>query len=116
MKADQGKRGCFYMSVVLTNKNFDREVTKSERIVIVDFWAEWCAPCHMMGVVLDGVEKESADVKICKVNIEEQAELAQRFQIMAIPTLLIVKEGKVVRRLIGIQKKEELLNMVAENL
>lgn len=96
----------------ITSKNFKKEVTESKENVLVDFWASWCGPCRMMLPIIEEIEKENGDCKVCKVNIDEEPELAWKYQIMAIPTMLVMREGKVVDRIIGVQKKEDILKAV----
>ena len=101
------------MSVIeITNDNFESEVMKSSKPVLVDFWAAWCGPCRMIAPVLEEVAKEATNAKVGKVNIDEQPELAQQFQIMNIPTLLVFKDGKVVNKIVGGRPKADLLAML----
>lgn len=97
----------------VTSENFEKEVLKSEIPVLVDFWASWCMPCKMMMPVVEQIEQEMQNkVKVCKVNIDEQSSLAIQYGIMSIPTFLVFKEGNVVNKTMGVQGKEELLNLI----
>ena len=94
----------------LTKENFQAEVTKSDKPVLVDFWAVWCGPCQMMAPILHELETEMPDVQIGKVNVDEQMDLARQFRVVSIPTLIIFKNGQEVRRMVGVTSKEELKN------
>ena len=97
------------MVVELTDANFDKEVLQQEGIVMVDFWAPWCGPCQIMGPIVEEIGKEyEGKVKVGKVNVDENPVVSSRFQITSIPTLLIFKNGIVVKQLVGIQTKETL--------
>ena len=96
----------------LTIDNFDSEVLKSDTPVLIDFWAPWCGPCQMVLPIIAELAEEVTDAKICKVNVDENIELAQRFRVMSIPTLLVVKDGEVVKREVGAKSKEEILSML----
>ncbi len=101
----------------LTEKNFDEEVMSSPIPVLVDFWAEWCGPCKMISPVIDEIAQElTGKLKVAKVNVDEAQELAVKFGIMSIPTLLIFKKGKVVSQIVGAMPKEELLSKIQPNL
>jgi len=101
------------MSVINVNKdNFHGEVVQSEKPVLLDFWATWCGPCRMVAPVLDEIAMERSDIKICKINVDEEAELARAFQIISIPTLVVMKEGKAVRRSVGAASKAKILEMM----
>jgi thioredoxin 1 len=102
------------MSVVtITKDNFEKEVLKSDIPVLLDFWAAWCGPCRMVSPILDDIARENTNVKIGKINVDEQSELASAFRIMSIPTMAIVKNGKVTRTSVGVQPKSEILKMLA---
>ena len=92
----------------LTKENFQAEVTKSDKPVLVDFWAVWCGPCQMMAPILHELETEMPDVQIGKVNVDEQMDLARQFRVVSIPTLIIFKNGQEVQRMVGVKSKEEL--------
>lgn len=92
----------------LTKENFQVEITKSDKPVLVDFWAVWCGPCQMMAPVLHELETEMPDVQIGKVNVDEQMDLARQFRVVSIPTLIIFKNGQEVQRMVGVTSKEEL--------
>ncbi|MFR6012690.1 MAG: thioredoxin [Coprococcus sp.] len=92
----------------LTKENFQAEITKSDKPVLVDFWAVWCGPCQMMAPILHELETEMPDVQIGKVNVDEQMDLARQFQVVSIPTLIIFKNGQEVQRMVGVTSKEEL--------
>ncbi|MBR2967794.1 MAG: thioredoxin [Clostridia bacterium] len=94
----------------LTINDFDTEIASGK--VLVDFWAQWCGPCKMLAPILDELEAECADVKICKVNVDESPELAKRFGVMSIPTLILFKDGKAVDKSVGLVDLESLKEFV----
>lgn len=97
----------------ITSENFEKEVLQSEIPVLVDFWANWCMPCKMMTPVVEDLEKEMKDtVKVCKINIDEEANLAIQYGVMSIPTFLVFKNGKVINKTVGMQEKQELLKLL----
>lgn len=101
------------MAVInITLENFEAEVIKSEKTVLVDFWAPWCGPCRMLSPVVDEIGEERTDIKVGKVNVDEQEELAMRFGIMSIPTLIVFKNGEPVKKTMGVQPKAAILEMV----
>ena len=101
------------MSVVtITKENFEDEVTKSEKNVLLDFWATWCGPCRMVSAVVDEIAEENPDIKVGKVNVDEQPELAGAFQIQSIPTLVSVKNGIIADVAVGARDKKSILAMV----
>lgn len=101
------------MSVININKhNFREEVLESEKKVLLDFWAPWCGPCRMVSPVLEQIAEEHSDVKVCKVNIDEEMELANRFRIMSIPTLMVLDKGNVIRQSVGARPKNQILAML----
>ena len=92
----------------LTKEDVQAEITKSDKPVLVDFWAVWCGPCQMMAPILHELETEMPDVQIGKVNVDEQMDLARQFRVVSIPTLIIFKNGQEVQRMVGVTSKEEL--------
>ena len=104
------------MAVIeLTKQNFQSEVAESKEKVLIDFWASWCGPCRMVSPIVDEIAEESpAGVKVCKVNVDEQPELAQQFQVMSIPTLLVMKDGKPVASYVGARPKQFIVKMIEE--
>ncbi len=96
----------------LTKENFKEEVLDSKVPVLVDFWATWCGPCQMVGPVIDEIAGEVTDAKICKVDVDENQELAKEYKVMSIPTLMVFKNGEVVKRDVGAKQKEEILEML----
>ena len=93
---------------IVTLDNFEQEVMQAETPVVVDFWASWCGPSMMLAPVMEALEPEVSGVKFCKVNVDDERDLAMEFQIESIPTLLCVKGGKVVKRLVGYREKDAL--------
>ena len=103
------------MSVLeITVENFEQEVLRSDKPVLIDFWATWCGPCRMMGPVVDEFAAEHPEIKVGKVNVDEQMPLAAAFGIESIPTLVAIKDGKAVDLLIGVRAKEDLAALFAE--
>lgn len=103
--------------VVLTNENFDQEITKSEKPVLVDFWASWCGPCRAIAPVMEELAEEfDGKAIIGKVNVDQESELSARFKIMSIPTVMLFKEGQMVEKIIGARSKEDFSNMISNNL
>lgn len=101
------------MSVLtITNENFQQEVLNSDKPVLVDFWASWCGPCKMLSPIVDEIAVEREDIKVCKVNVDEQPELAAKFQIMSIPTLIVFKNGKMVNQTAGVRPKNQILQLL----
>jgi thioredoxin 1 len=101
------------MSVItITKDNFEEEVMKSDRPVLLDFWAAWCGPCKMVSPIVDEIAEEAKDAKVGKINIDEQPELASAFKVMSIPTLAVIKDGKLVKTSVGARPKNEILNML----
>lgn len=101
------------MNAVNINKsNFSEEVIHSDRPVLLDFWAPWCGPCRMVAPVLDEIAAERADIKVGKINVDEQPELAGQFGIMSIPTLVVMKNGKVVNQALGARPKDQILALL----
>ncbi len=100
------------MALTITKNNYRSEVLDSKVPVLLDFWAEWCGPCRMVAPVIDQISRETPNVKVGKINVDEQAELAQQFGVMSIPTLVVLKGGKVVNKAIGALPKQAILNLL----
>ena len=96
----------------ITHENFEAEVLKSEKPVLLDFWAPWCGPCRMVGPILDEIAEENEHIKVCKVNVDEEAALAEKYGIMSIPSIFVLKDGQIVTQSVGAKTKEQLLQML----
>lgn len=101
------------MVSVITDQNFKTEVLESSKPVLIDFWASWCGPCRMLSPIIDSIAEERADIKVCKVNVDEQPELAQRFGVMSIPTVVAMRDGKIVAQSVGVRPKEAIISMLS---
>lgn len=100
------------MTIEITAENFENEVLNSDKPVLIDFWAAWCGPCRMLSPVVDEIAEENDNVKVGKVNVDEQLEFAAQFGIQSIPTLLFFKDGKQIDRSVGVASKSAILNMI----
>ncbi|MBP8689629.1 thioredoxin [Patescibacteria group bacterium] len=101
----------------LTKDNFDQEVINSKMPVLVDFWAEWCGPCRMMHPILEEIDKElSEQIKICKINVDENPEISMKYEIMSIPNLKLFKNGQIIDNFIGFRPKETFIKELKESL
>ena len=100
------------MITTITKQNFENEILKADKPVLVDFWASWCGPCRMLGPTIDEIAAEHPEIKVCKINIDEEAELAIRHGVMSVPTLMVFKNGKITQTAIGVRQKEEILDLL----
>lgn len=101
------------MSVInITKNNFSEEVLNSDKPVLLDFWASWCGPCRMVSPIIDEIANERSDIKVGKINVDEQQELAAKFNVMSIPTLVVIKDGKIVNQAMGARPKAQILDMI----
>ncbi len=101
------------MAVIeITKNNFEQEVLNSEKIVLVDFWASWCGPCRMVSPIVDEIAEEMPEIKVGKVNVDEEGELALQFQVMSIPSLFIFKNGEIVEQSVGAKPKNQIVEMI----
>jgi len=98
------------MITALTNDNYPQEVLKSDKPVLIDFWAEWCGPCQMMSEVVDDIAESRSDIKVCKVNVDDERDMAIKFGIDAIPTIILIKNGDTAAQAVGYMPKDELLS------
>lgn len=99
-------------AVNITKNNFHEEILNADKPVLLDFWASWCGPCRMVAPTIEEIANERSDIKVCKVNVDEQPELAGRFGIMSIPTLVVMKNGKVTNQAMGARPKSQILALL----
>lgn len=101
------------MAVIeITKDNFESEVLKSEKIVLLDFWASWCGPCRMVSPIVDEIAEEMPEIKVGKVNVDEEGELALKFQVMSIPSLFVFKNGQILEQSVGAKPKNQIIEMI----
>lgn len=100
------------MYINITKDNFEAEVLQSDKKVLLDFWAAWCGPCRMIAPIVEEIAEENEDIRVCKINVDEQAELASRFGIMSIPTLVVMEKGVELTRALGARPKDSILDML----
>lgn len=98
--------------ITITKENFQSEVVQSDKSVLLDFWATWCGPCRMVSPIVDQIADERSDIKVGKINVDEQPELAQQFRIISIPTLVVMKDGQIANKAVGAMPKEEILALL----
>lgn len=99
-------------TITIDKNNFEEEVVNSTKPVLLDFWASWCGPCRMVSPIVDEIAQEHPEIKVGKVNVDEQQELAAAFSVMSIPTLFVLKDGKIVKQATGARPKEQILEML----
>lgn len=102
------------MVTVITKDNFQAEVLQSDKPVLVDFWAAWCGPCKMLSPVVDQIADENPDIKVGKINVDDEPELAGQFGVMSIPTLLVFKDGQIANQSVGVRPKDFILGMLGK--
>ena len=100
------------MAAKITSASFEAEVLKSDKPVLLDFYADWCGPCRMLSPIIEEIAGEHAEIKVGKINVDEEPDLAQAYQIMSIPALLVIKNGKIVASSVGVQPKGTILKMI----
>lgn len=99
-------------AITITKENFNSEVIQSDKPVLLDFWAAWCGPCKMVSPIIDEIAGEVTDIKVGKVNVDEEPDLAREYKIMSIPSLIVIENGKVKNSLVGAQSKQKILDLL----
>ena len=101
------------MSIInLTKDSYHNEVMETEKVVVIDFWATWCGPCKMMSPVVEEVAKDYSDIKVCKVNVDEEPELSNAFKIVSIPNIVVIKNGEIIDSVVGYRPKEDIEKII----
>ena len=100
------------MEYTITKDNFEEKVLNNKKAVLIDFWASWCGPCKMLSPIVSEIAEENSDIDVGKINVDEEAELSLEFSIMSIPTLIVFKDGKAVKKSIGLVSKQEILELI----
>lgn len=98
--------------IKITSENFEEEILKSDRTVLIDFYADWCAPCKMLSPIIEQVDEENNDIKVVKINVDELQDIAIKYEVMSIPTLVVIKNGQEVNRSIGFVSKSQILELI----
>ena len=96
----------------VTSENFEKEVLQSDKTVLIDFYADWCGPCKMLSPIVDEVAEENTDIKVVKINVDNAQDLAMKYQVMSIPTLVVIREGREVNRSVGLIDKSEVISLI----
>ena len=99
-------------AVIINNNNYQQEVVNSEKKVLLDFWAPWCGPCQMVLPIVEEIAAERSDIKVCKINVDENPELAKQFRVMSIPTLVVMENGEVINKAVGARDKAAILDLL----
>ena len=112
LQKEKDKEDCKMSAININKNNFQNEVLNSDKPVLLDFWASWCAPCRMVVPIVEEIASERRDIKVGKINVDEEPELANKFSIMSIPTLVVMKNGKIVTQVSGARPKNAILEML----
>ena len=112
LQKEKDKEDCKMSAININKNNFQNEVLNSDKPVLLDFWASWCAPCRMVVAIVEEIADERRDIKVGKINVDEEPELANKFSIMSIPTLVVMKNGKIVQQVSGARPKNAILEML----
>ncbi len=100
------------MITTITNENFEDNVLNNDKPVLLDFWAKWCTPCNMLSPVIDEIASQNDHISVCKINIDDEPQLATRFNVMSIPTIMVMKNGVITNWTVGVKSKEEILKLL----